>query len=111
MLSADMQRIDQDDAFLTRGSFYRKRKMLEYARFVDMKWYVSKWYLSGAVEYRYDKNYYEIPMFQKDIRHVVRVDRTGSPGNDIDWGMVDYIAKSLTRMTLFIQRLRELIRL
>lgn len=92
----------------TRASFYRKRKVLEYAKFVD-GYFAS---LSGIepTTYDVDPNYYVISNDLGQLSTVIKQPITGDPERDIDHGMIREVAKNLAVLTLYIQKIREKIK-
>lgn len=82
----------------TRYSYYRRAKVLEYANFIDNKFFSDK--QSASVdEYSYDPNYFN-------------VGKTNLPGifstdGEINTEVLDHVVNYLVNITLYIQKLRE----
>lgn len=82
----------------TRYSYYRRAKVLEYANFIDNKFFSDKQSVS-VDEYSYDPNYFN-------------VGKTNLPGifstdGEINTEVLDHVVKYLVNITIYIQKLRE----
>lgn len=102
----------------TRYSYYRKAKVLEYMKFIDNQYYSGLSYLKTSDIYEFDNNYYEVEKRQADDCHVL--DENFEFEKDYDYSkdykgihfeVIDEVAKNLAQFTLYIQKLREKVRL
>ena len=90
--------------FQTRASYYRKLKVLEYARFVDN--YYSDTAGDPSV-YELDPNYYMVSSDVSQISTVISQTPSGDPKTDIRYGMIHDVALHLAKLTTYIQKIRE----
>lgn len=82
----------------TRYSYYRRAKVLEYANFIDNKFFTDN--QTDNIEiYNYDTNYFQVGA--KSLSCVF------SEEGEINAEVLDYVAKYLTNITIYIQKLRE----
>lgn len=92
----------------TRASFYRKRKVLEYASFVDG--YFASLGAQDPAVYDVDPNYYVISNDLDQLSTVIKTPFTRDPERDINTSMISEVAKNLANLTLYIQKIREKIK-
>ena len=92
----------------TRYSYYREKKVAEYAKFVDS--YFSSIWLNPKI-YDFDNNYFIVT--QTALSNVINVkdSRRPNPDVDINWQMVDVVAEYLAAFTLYSSKIREKIKL
>lgn len=92
----------------TRYSYYREKKVTEYAKFVDS--YFSSIWLNPKI-YDFDNNYFVVT--QTAISNVIEVldARNPNPDNDINWQMVDVVAEYLASFTMYSSKIRDKIKL
>ena len=91
----------------TRGTYFRKKKVLEFARFVDD--YFSKSHQDPSI-YDFDPNYYVVSSDASQISTVISQTPVGDPKIDINSQMIEDIALYLTKLTKYIQKIREKIK-
>ena len=84
----------------TRASFYRKRKVLEYASFVDG--YFASLGAQDPAVYDVDPNYYVISNDLDQLSTVIKTPFTRDPERDINTSMISEVAKNLANLTLYI---------
>lgn len=100
----------------TRYSYYRYRKVLDFAKFVDNKFFNGRYsFLSSSAQdmvYDYDVNYNDITYVDaQNCLKSVNERLSGDVEKYIDGRMVDVVSEYLTDITLYIVKLREKIKL
>ena len=90
----------------TRYSYYRKAKVLEYAKFIDNKFYSEN---IGSKDYDIDKNYSIIT--KEGFKNVISYQTDSNGNRPIDNEMVVFVANSLVNVTKYISTLREQLKL
>lgn len=91
----------------TRATYYRKQKVLEYARFVDN--YYSDTAKNPSI-YDVDPNYYVVSSNVSQISTVIPLNPVGNPSIDINYRMIHDVAHHLATLTTYIQKIREKIK-
>lgn len=99
----------------TRYSYYRYRKVLDFAKFVDNKFFNGIYDLnsisSDTTIYGYDVNYNDITNVKYSRCLSADGEITDNLSNYVNGNMVDVVSKYLTDITLYIVKLREKIKL
>ena len=96
----------------SRYSYYRKRKVQEYIGFVNSSYHSAVGEDSSVVSrYDIDPDYVLVENGGSSMQVVDPDAATGVPSSDIDFGMIESVAKQLARTTLYIQELRERLKL
>lgn len=96
----------EDCSLSTRYSYYRKAKVLEYARFIDNKFYTD---VIQAERYRVDPHYQLVKT--DGYKNVISSGFDQYGARPIDYSMVAYVAKSLRQITQYIAKLRHQLKL
>lgn len=91
----------------TRYSYYKKQKVISYAKFVDNT-FVEKDKVLEMTKYDYDQSYFLTEDDQKNQPHVLV--GIGSGASTISSLMVETVANTLVQITNYIGKLRELLR-
>lgn len=94
----------------TRYSYYREKKVLEYAKFVDN--YFASISQSGNT-YDYDPNYYKVDTINVPSNVLSLKGGIDNPNPDVDinFKMVSSVARYLAKLARYINKLREKIKL
>lgn len=92
----------------TRYSYYRRRKVKQYVDFVNSKYYFDVDLQLNGITYSYDPHYIEVCLQQNKYNVICKSGTVvGSPASDFDTTMIDEVATSLTKMTLYVASIRE----
>lgn len=91
----------------TRYSYYRKAKVLEYYKFITNLFSNKDSEMSSIMKYDYDKSFFEVAYTTTD--EVLSADEGG--GYAINETVVDNAAETLKNITLYVQTLRERLKL
>lgn len=94
--------VDGQAGFQSKYSYYRKRKVLEYASFVEQR-YKSK---NGGTKYELNPQY-TVFQLQDGKDKVISDNPTGELTSDINMEMVQSVARQLARTTIYIREIRE----
>lgn len=92
----------------TRGSYYRARKVLEYANFIDN--YFAQVQQDGDL-YSYDPNYFEVTNQDDPDLVISNSNPSGNPSVDFNHQMIDEVAEYLAKLAIYINKIREKIKL
>ena len=94
----------------SRYSWYDMRRISEYARFIDNRYYAST--LSGFSRYTVDPSFWVIS--SDSVPHVLPSKPsavTGDPDTDIAWDMVDVVAEEMATVSMRLREIRERLKL
>ena len=91
----------------TRYSYYRKAKVLEYAKFIDNKFCTD---VVSAERYKLDPNYLLVQQ-PTEYQNVISANRSENGTRQINYSMVAYVAKSLANITKYIAKMRQQLKL
>lgn len=94
----------------TRYSYYRKRKVQQYADFITEKYYFDTNLQTVGATYDHDPNYIELELTNARKNVIKNSPAVGSPSQDFDFEMIDKVANSLTKLTIYVSKLRQKIK-
>lgn len=93
----------------TRYSYYTINRVLEYANFIDNKYYFDNIISSynDITDYTIEPNYFRLGV--QNFKKVIKYDKDGKA--DLDWSILDKTSDSLVSITNYICKIRENIKL
>lgn len=95
----------------TRYAYYTRKKVLEYANFIDNKYYFDSIgdsdNINAITNYELDPNYFRVDI--NNAEKVIKYDDTGLA--EIDEGIIEKTANSLLTITNYICKIRDNIKL